>query len=142
MGKGAGMNTRPERTGNIMNWRALGALALVVSAAVHLKLWFGGVRDQSVGPAFMVNAIAGVVIAVLLLTWQHWLPPFLTLGFGASTLGAFVISTTVGLMGVHSHWEGFYVYAAAVAEVVCITVGAALLLRGRTGRVVSAGRTA
>ena len=29
-----------------MNWRALGALALVVSAAVHLKLWFGGVRDQ------------------------------------------------------------------------------------------------
>ena len=125
-----------------MNWRALAAVALVVSAAVHLKLWFGGVRDQSVGPAFMVNAVAGVVIAILILTWQHWLPAFLTLGFGASTLGAFVISTTVGLMGVHAHWEGFYVYAAAVSELVCIAVGAMLLLRARTGRVVTAGRTA
>jgi hypothetical protein len=125
-----------------MNWRALAALALVVSAAVHLKLWFGGVRDQSVGPAFMVNAVAGVVIAVLLLTWQHWVPAFLTLGFGASTLGAFVISTTVGLMGVHAHWEGFYVYAAAISEVVCIAVGTMLLLRARSGRLVTAGRPA
>ena len=125
-----------------MNWRALGALALVVSAAVHLKLWFGGVRDQSVGPAFMVNAVAGVVIAVLLLTWQHWLPAVLTRGVGAATRGACLSSTPVGLMGVHAHWEGFYVYAAAVSEVVCIAVGAALLLRARTGRLVAAGRTA
>ena len=41
--------------------------------------------------AFLVNVVAGVVIAVLLLTWQHWVPAFLTLGFGLSTLGAFVI---------------------------------------------------
>ena len=127
-----------------MKWRALGAVALVVSAAVHLKLWFGGVRDQSVGPAFLVNVVAGVVIAVLLLTWQHWLPPFLTLGFGASTLGAFIIAATVGLMGVHERWEGFYVFAAAIAEVVCIVVGAVLLLRSRSRsqRPAVAGRTA
>ena len=127
-----------------MKWRALGAVALVVSAAVHLKLWFGGVRDQSVGPAFLVNVVAGVVIAVLLLTWQHWLPPFLTLGFGASTLGAFIIAATVGLMGVHERWEGFYVFAAAIAEVVCIIVGAVLLLqsRSRSQRPAVAGRTA
>jgi hypothetical protein len=126
-----------------MKWRALGAVALVVSAAVHLKLWFGGVRDQSVGPAFLVNVVAGVVIAVLLL-WrrEHWLPAFLTLGFGASTLGAFIIAATVGLMGVHEKWEGFYVYAAAISEVVCIAVGAALLLGARTHRPVAAHRTA
>ena len=120
-----------------MKWRALAAVALVVSAAVHLKLWFGGVRDQSVGPAFLVNVVAGVVIAVLLLTWDHWVPAFLTLGFGLSTLGAFIISTTVGLMGVHSHWEGFAVYAAAVSEVVCIVVGAMLLLASRTHRTLA-----
>jgi predicted tellurium resistance membrane protein TerC len=125
-----------------MNWRVLAAVALVVSAAVHLKLWFGGVRDQSVGPAFLVNVVAGVVIAVLLLRWrEHWLPAFLTLGFGLSTLGAFIISTTVGLMGVHAHWEGFYVFAAAIAEVVCIAVGAMLLLEARTHRSVVAQRT-
>jgi hypothetical protein len=125
-----------------MKWRALGAVALVVSAAIHLKLWFGGVRDQSVGPAFLVNVVAGVVIAVLLLTWQHWLPAFLTLGFGVSTLGAFIVSTTVGLMGVHTTWEGFYVFAAAISEVVCIVVGAVLLVQAWGHRTAVAGRTA
>lgn len=111
-----------------MRLRILGALALLVSAAVHLIEWFSGVRNQSVGPLFLVNVVAGVVIAVLLLRWRHWIPAFLTLGFGAATLGAFILSTTVGLMGVHSSWEGFYVYAAAVAEIVCIVVGGLLLL--------------
>lgn len=119
-----------------MAWRVVGAGALLVSAAVHLWLWFDGVRDQSVGPLFLVNVVAGVVIAVLLLRWPHWVPPFLTLGFGASTLGAFVLSSTVGLMGVHTHWEGFAVFAAAVSEVVCIAVGAWLLRE----ELVSVGR--
>jgi hypothetical protein len=114
---------------NVMEWRILGAVALLVSAAVHLWLWFDGVRDQSVGPLFLVNVVAGVVIAILLLRWRHWIPAFLTLGFGASVLGAFIIAATVGLMGIHEHWQGFYVVAAAAAEVVCIIVGGVLLLR-------------
>jgi hypothetical protein len=123
-----------------MKWRALGAVALVVSAAVHLKLWFGEVRDQSVGPAFLVNVVAGVVIAGLLLWWrEHWLPAFLTLGFGASTLGAFIIAATVGLMGVHEKWEGFYVYAAAISEELCILVGGLLLLQSWASRSTTHG---
>ena len=49
----------------------------------------------------MLNAVAAVVIAALLLWWRHWVPLLLAIGFGASTLGAFVISATVGLFGVH-----------------------------------------
>ena len=113
----------------VMRLRVLGAAALLVSAGVHLRLWFDGVRDQSVGPLFLVNVVAGIVIAALLVRWEHWIPPFLTLGFGASTLGAFVLSTTVGLMGIHDHWQGPYVFAAAAAETVCIVVGGLLLLR-------------
>ena len=112
-----------------MRWQVVGAAALLASAAVHLYLWLGGVRHQSVGPLVLVNVVSGVVIAGLLLRWRHWLPAFLTLGFGAATLGAFVISATVGLLGVHSRLEGFYAFAAAVAEVVCMVVGAVLLLR-------------
>ena len=65
--------------------RVVTAIAALVSAAVHLILWFDGYRDVDViGPAFLVNAVAGTVIAVLLLRWRHWLPAFLTVGFGAS----------------------------------------------------------
>ena len=115
-----------------MRLRILGAVALLVSAAVHGYLWFDGVRNQSVGPMFLVNVVAGVVIAIMLLRWAHWIPAFLTLGFGAATLGAFVIASTVGLLGVHTEWKGFAVFTAAASEIVCIVVGATLLLRARS----------
>ena len=54
-----------------MTLRIVGAVALLVSAAVHLYLWFDGVRHQSVGPMFLVNVVSGVVIAVLLLAGCH-----------------------------------------------------------------------
>ena len=80
---------------------------MLVSAGVHLYLWFDGFSDQNViGPAFLLNAAGGLVIAVLLVTWRHWIPPLLALGFGVSTLGAFVVAATVGLFGVHEHWIG------------------------------------
>jgi hypothetical protein len=108
--------------------RIVAAVAVLVSAVVHLKLWFDGFRDIDViGPAFMLNAVAGVVIAVLLLVWRHWVPSFLAAGFGASTLGAFIISATVGLFGVHESWSGGYVLAAAISEAVAMVAGLALL---------------
>ncbi len=107
-----------------MKARLLAAAALLVSAAVHLKLWFDGVRHEYVvGPAFMLNAVAGIVIAVLLVLWRCWAPLLLAVGFGASTLGAFIISATVGLFGVHEHWTGGPVWTAAMSEVVAILAG-------------------
>jgi hypothetical protein len=107
-----------------MTMRIVAAVAVLVSAVIHLKLWFDGFRDIDViGPAFMLNAVAGVVIACLLVLWRHWIPLLLTIGFGASTLGAFIISATVGLFGVHEVWSGGYVLTAAVSEVVVIVAG-------------------
>ena len=108
--------------------RAVAAVAVLVSAAVHLYLWFDGMRDADiVGPAFLLNAVGGVVIAVLLVTWRHWVPPFLALGFGLSTLTAFVIAATVGLFGVQEVWTGWTVWTAAAAEVVAVVAGARVL---------------
>jgi hypothetical protein len=116
-----------------MTIRLIAAGAVLVSAAVHLYLWLNGVREQgTVGQLFVVNVVAGVVIAVMLVAWRSWVPPFLAAGFGASTLGAFVISSTVGLFGIHTTWEGFYVWAAAVSEGVAIVAGPAALAGARS----------
>jgi O-antigen/teichoic acid export membrane protein len=102
--------------------RLLAAAAVFVSAMTHLQMWFDGVRHQHmVGPAFMVNSVAGVVIAVLLVSWRHWIPLFLAAGFGVCTLGAFITSATVGLYGVHDHWEGVRVFLAAGSETLAFT---------------------
>lgn len=117
-----------------MGMRFLAVAAVLVSAVVHLYLWFDGVRDQgTVGQLFVLNVVAGVVIAGLLLWWRdHWLPPFLTVGFGASTLAAFIISATVGLYGVEAGWS-WYAGVAAASEIVAMLAGAALLIPWLSG---------
>lgn len=111
-----------------MALRELAATAVLVSAGVHLVLWFDGMRDSEVvGPAFLLNAAGGVAIAALLVLWRHWVPPLLAVGFGLSTLTAFVLAATVGLFGVEETWSGWAVWTAAVAEVVAIVSGGLLL---------------
>jgi len=109
--------------------RLVAAAAVLVSAAVHLYLWFHVFRHTDViGPAFMLNAVGGAVIAVLLVTWRRWIPLLLAVGFGASTLGAFIIAATVGLYGVHERWTGWEVWTAAASEAIAIvSAGTALI---------------
>ena len=127
-----------------MRLRMLAAAGVLVSAAVHLKLWLDGFRDISViGPAFMLNAVGGLVIAVLLVTWKSWIAPLLAAGFGLSTLGAFTIATTsLGLFGTHEKWQGSYVWVAAAAEIVALVVGlAAVVAERRTASPAAASAT-
>jgi hypothetical protein len=104
-----------------MYLRILAAAAVLVSAAVHLKVWVDGYRDLNIiGPLFLLNVVAGVVIALLLVTWRHWLPLLLAAGFGAATLLAFVTAATVGLFGVHEIWVSTTGITAGVAEIVAL----------------------
>jgi hypothetical protein len=113
-----------------MELRILAATAVLVSAAIHLYLWFDVFQHTHVvGPAFMVNAIGGTIIAVLLVTWRHWIPLLLAVGFGVSTLGAFIIAATVGLYGVHEHWTGWEVWTAAATEIVAIVAAGTVLIQ-------------
>jgi len=114
-----------------MTARFIAAIAVLVSAYVHLYEWLNGMRHVHViGPLFVVNIVSGVVIAVLLVTWKHWLAPFLAFGFGATTLAGFAIATTsAGLFGDHEKWQGSYIWVAAIAE--AVTVLAALFSLSR-----------
>lgn len=107
-----------------MTIRTLAAAGVLVSGLVHLWLWFDGFRDISViGPLFMLNAVAGVVIALALVAWRHWAPLLVAAGFGASTLGAFLLSTTVGLFGVHEIFWGTSQLVAFAAEILAVVAG-------------------
>jgi hypothetical protein len=112
-----------------MTLRYLTAAAVLASMAIHLTLWFQGMRDVHViGPAFLLNVVGGLAIAALLVRWRHWAPAVLAACFGVCTLGAFTLAATVGLYGTHEHWQGSYVWAAAIAEVVAIAGALAILL--------------
>lgn len=103
--------------------RMVGAAAAIVSAVVHLYLWFDGVKDQgTVGQLFVLNVVAGAVIAILLLTWQHWIPFALLVGFGAATLVCFLIAVNGELFGIHTGWS-WYAWVAAVSEVLAMLAG-------------------
>ena len=67
---------------------------------IHLHLWQEGYRHiPTNGPPFLLDAVAGFVLAAVLLTWPRPLAGLLAAGYTASTLGALIISLSVGLFG-------------------------------------------
>jgi hypothetical protein len=122
--------------------RLVAAVAVLVSAGVHFNLWTDYKSLHVVGPAFLVNAVAGVVIAVLLVVWKSWLAPLLAVGFGVSTLAAFTISTFPnGLYDDHEKWAGSHVWIAAISEAVAIITGLYVVAQERRTASVQRERT-
>jgi len=116
--------------------RGLTAAGLLLSADVHLVLFVEGYADiDVVGPLFLLNAVAGLVLGLLVLVWRHWLPLLGAVGFGALTLAAFYLSTTVGFFGVNETVGGTQQVLAAVAEWVVVVAGTlALVVERRRSR--------
>ena len=120
------MTTAPARTGSSTGllWalRIVGALLLAAMGWIHLDLWLDGYKNIDViGPAFLLNTIGGFGLAALLLvTPRRFLPWVAALGalFCIGTLGALIISTTIGLFGFTETtaaalwWESFWVELA------------------------------
>ena len=117
----------------VLPWalRLLGALLLAAMGWIHLDLWWDGYRTIDViGPAFLLNAIAGFGLAALLLVTPRPLVPWLAvLGalMAAGTLAG-LLATTVGLFGFREStaaalwWESFWVEVAAVVVLAALAV--------------------
>lgn len=121
--------------------RVVGALAALVSAAIHFwEYFFNGYDQTGVGVPFLINGVAGVVIAVLLLTWQHWVPLLLLFGFGAVTFLAFVVTATVGLLGVKETWTGLAVWASLIVEALAVVVSVVAAVKERQRGVWASAR--
>ncbi|WP_152364874.1 hypothetical protein [Microlunatus speluncae] len=136
------LTTAVERDEGPRVLRGIVAAAVLLSADIHLVLWLDSFADIPViGPLFLVNVVAGLLIGVGMLIVRHWFLTFLAAGFGAATFAAYLISRTVGLFGVREQTWDPQAVLAAVAEIVAALGGVVLLaaqLRSRRARGESA----
>ncbi|TCO62269.1 hypothetical protein [Actinocrispum wychmicini] len=107
--------------------RIVVAAALLGSAGVHYFLWTQG-YSGIVSALFLLNAIGGVVLAIAVLLWRHWLPPLGAIGFGVLTLGSYVLAATIGFLGQHDQFNSQPEYWGVITDAVCVLGGVALLL--------------
>jgi hypothetical protein len=116
----------------VLPLRVLGAALLALTAAIHGWLWLQGYDGiPLIGPAFLLDTVLGALLAVLVAgVPQRWLPWAAAAGslFALGTLGALLLSTTVGLFGFVETtaallwWESFWVELAAVIVLAALTV--------------------
>jgi hypothetical protein len=110
----------------------LGAVALGVSAGIHLHLWMNGYSViHTIGPLFLIQSIAGFILAAVVVVFRRVLSAVLGLGYMLATITGFLVSVHLGLFGFQDTWSAPFARAAFWDEV----AGATVLL-------VAAGATA
>jgi hypothetical protein len=126
--------TRRPSGALVLILRILGAALLFGLAVIHLYLWQQGYDSIDViGPAFLLDTVLGFGGALLvLITPLRWLPIAAVLGalLCLGTLGALIVSTTVGLFGfvestaAQLWWQSLAVEAAGLVVLVALAVAA------------------
>jgi hypothetical protein len=118
---------RPTAPGRGGRWAA--ALLLRVGCAallawigyIHLHLWLEGYRHiPTNGPLFLLDAVAGFILAAAVLAWPRPLAGVLAAGYTASTLGALLISLSVGLFGFRESISASYVTESLTIETITV----------------------
>jgi hypothetical protein len=103
--------------------RLAGVVLLAWIGYIHWELWHEGYSTlPTIGPTFLINAIAGLVLAVVLLVWPRPLVGLLAAGFVATTILALVISLSVGLFGFKESIGAPHVVQALVLEGIAVVV--------------------
>ncbi len=111
-------------TALVLRLAGVGLLAWI--GYIHWYLWhLGSSQIPTDGPFFLIDGIAGVLLAVVLLVWPRPLAGLLSAGFVASTILALVISLSVGLFGFKESIHASYVVQALVLEIIAVLVLAA-----------------
>jgi lysylphosphatidylglycerol synthetase-like protein (DUF2156 family) len=103
----------------LLRLTCVGLLAWI--AVVHLHLWLEGYRQiPTDGPLFLLDAVAGLTLAALLLVWAAPLTGLVAAGYTSSTLGALLISLTAGLFGFRESISASYVTQSLALETITV----------------------
>jgi hypothetical protein len=88
---------------------------------IHLHLWLEGYRQiPTDGPLFLLDAVAGLALAALLLLWAAPLTGLAAAGYTVSTLAALLISLSVGLFGFRESITASYVTQSLAIETITV----------------------
>jgi hypothetical protein len=112
-----------------------GAVLIIVSAVVHLRLWAQGYSSISViGPLFLAQGIVSILFAVVLGVFRRLWLMVAGAGLMVASVVALVLSAEIGLFGFKDSFAAPYAGMALVSEI----AGAVVLLAAAV--VVVAGR--
>ena len=105
----------------------VGGALLAGSGYLHYHLWqsLGYRHIPIIGTLFVLQAITGVVLALVVVAVRRAWAALLGAGFSASTVAGLVISIDHGLFGFRDSWS-----APFARETFVIELGAVLLLAG------------
>ncbi len=116
----------PARRTAALLIRLAAAGLLIWIGYIHLHLWQQGYRFiPTNGPFFLADAVVAFGFAAVLLGWPRPLAGALAAGFTAGTIGALVISLTVGLFGFHESISASFVVLSLVIESIAVIALAA-----------------
>jgi hypothetical protein len=88
---------------------------------IHLHLWLEGYRHiPTNGPLFLLDALAGFILAAVVLAWPRPLAGLLAAGYTAATLGALLISLSAGLFGFQESISASYVTESLTIETITV----------------------
>ena len=103
--------------------RLTGTALLAWIGYIHLHLWAEGYRQiPTDGPLFLLDAVAGFALAAVLLAWPRALAGLVAAGYTAATLGALLISLSVGLFGFRESISASYVVQSLAIEAIALLV--------------------
>jgi hypothetical protein len=101
--------------------RVTGTALLAWIGYIHLHLWAEGYRQiPTDGPLFLLDAVVGFALAAALLAWPRALAGLVAAGYTAATLGALLISLSVGLFGFRESISASYVVQSLAIETIAL----------------------
>jgi uncharacterized protein YacL len=96
----------------------VGSTLLAWSGAIHLELWAMGYRTiPTIGSLFLLQGIAGVLLAVLLLLWRRLAVVVAGAAFLVATIGGLLVSVNFGLFGFMETFRAPYATESLLLEI-------------------------
>ncbi len=100
---------------NVLAW--VGAVLLVLSAAIHLHLWSQGYKEiPTIGDLFIVQGVAGILLALVVAVFRRFVLVAAGALFAIGTAGGLLSSIWFGLFGFRESIHAPYVVTSLVIE--------------------------